>query len=92
MITQIDSEIANETVTYFTAYSHSLFAHIKHFIKYRKRLRSIGESIRSTSRKYYHVYSDINDTPGRRINNRIEHLVKLKLAHYMDDLINNKKD
>jgi len=92
MITQIESDITKETVTYLTAYSHSLFTHIKHLIKYKKRLRSIGESIRSTSHKYYHVYSDINDTPGRRLNNRIEHLVKLKLAHYMDELINNTKD
>jgi hypothetical protein len=90
MITQIENEITTETITYLTAHSHSLFDHIKHLIKYRKRLRSIGQCIRSTSRKYYHVYSDINDTPGRRINNRIEHLVKLKLAHYMDELINSR--
>lgn len=89
MITPIDYNDNNEIITYFTAHRHSLFTHLKHLIKYRKRLRSIGQCIRSTSSKYYHVYSDINNTPGRRINNRIEHLVKLNLAHYMDALINS---
>ena len=90
MITPIDYNDNDEIITYFTAHRHSLFAHIKHFLKYKTRLKSIGQCIRSNSHKYYHVYSDINDTPGRRINNRIEHLVKLKLAHYMDELINSR--
>lgn len=90
MITQIETNDIGKTLgAYINEYNHSLKDRILYFLQ-RKKQHTINEPMHSkTTNKHFHVYSEIHHSEENRMLNRVDSLVKLKLAHLMDDLINS---
>lgn len=89
MITQIETNDVGKILgTYINGYHHSIKDRVLYFLNNGKRLQSMSQRIQKTTNKHFYVYTEIHQSNENRMMNRVDSLVKLKLAHYMDDLIN----
>lgn len=90
MITQIETNyIGNTLGAYINEYHHSFKDRVLYFLTHRNQLKSMSQCIQKTTNKHFYVYSEIHHSNENRMMNRVDSLVKLKLAHFMDDLISS---